>query len=784
MVRQIKFSVSGMNCAACQARVEQAAGKVDGVLSAVVNLSLATLEVSFDADGFKASDVQAAVLDAVSGAGYPIVVDDKTFKDKLLKMDAEAVDRILSLRWRFVWSLLCLIPLNFLAMYEMYFGWFGVEPPRFLVDTFGGTENLVLYGVVQLLLTIPVLIINREFFVVGFKHLFKGSANMDTLIALGGAASVLFGLYQLIYIAINLSANDVAAVEAFYHAYYFESAAMVLTIVYLGRMFDAMARRGTNNSQMALAMLLPSKITVVDDEQGSNPTKVSPNVLEVGDLFLISASDVVPADGIVVSGHVLVDEAFITGESIPVSISANKSNENVPNESKRNESKPSANDTRCDVVSGTVVTSGNAIVRSTGVGSNSTLSRVIELVETTNARKAPIANIADKVAGVFVPVVIGISIVTAIIWALLGQDIEFVISRMVAVLVVSCPCAMGLATPLAILLGTGASVKKGILFKSGEAVEQLARISDIALDKTGTITVGRPEVVLCDVDDEVLRDVALIEQNSSHPLARSVVTYAKDKGVFDATKIEKFIEVSEIPGKGMVSTVDGHKYLVGNNALLEDNGVLFDGELRRLETSLLVAREGKYVGAIYVADSAREDSKGAIEKLSEMGINVYMITGDKQSAARLIADEVGIDANRIVSEVRPEGKSEAVSSIKDRSEGLLAMVGDGINDAPALAASDVGIAIGSGSNIAVESAQVVLMNSNLSSLVDSITMSRRMLRIIKQNLMWAFLYNIILIPVAAGVFAGLGLVMSPMFAAAAMGFSSISVVLNSLRLSR
>lgn len=779
MVRQIKFSVSGMNCAACQARVEQAAGKVDGVLSAVVNLSLATLEVSFDADGFKASDVQAAVLEAVSGAGYPIVVDDKTFKDKLLKMDAEAVDRILSLRWRFVWSLLCLIPLNFLAMYEMYFGWFGVEPPRFLVDTFGGTENLVLYGVVQLLLTIPVLIINREFFVVGFKHLFKGSANMDTLIALGGAASVLFGLYQLIYIAINLSANDVAAVEAFYHAYYFESAAMVLTIVCLGRMFDAMARRGTNNSQMALAMLLPSKITVVDDEQGSNPTKVSPNVLEVGDLFLISAADVVPADGIVVSGHVLVDEAFITGESIPVSISANKSNENEPNESK-----PGANDTRCDVVSGTVVTSGNAIVRSTGVGSSSTLSRVIELVETTNARKAPIANIADKVAGVFVPVVIGISIVTAIVWALLGQDIEFVISRMVAVLVVSCPCAMGLATPLAILLGTGASVKKGILFKSGEAVEQLARISDIALDKTGTITVGRPEVVLCDVDDEVLRDVALIEQNSSHPLARSVVTYAKDKGVFDATKIEKFIEVSEIPGKGMVSTVDGHKYFVGNNALLEDNGVLFDGELRRLETSLLVARDGEYVGAIYVADSAREDSSGAIGKLSEMGINVYMITGDKQSAARLIADEVGIDANRIVSEVRPEGKSEAVSSIKDRSEGLLAMVGDGINDAPALAASDVGIAIGSGSNIAVESAQVVLMNSNLSSLVDSITMSKRMLRIIKQNLMWAFLYNIILIPVAAGVFAGLGLVMSPMFAAAAMGFSSISVVLNSLRLSR
>lgn len=779
MVRQIKFSVSGMNCAACQARVEQAAGKVDGVLSAVVNLSLATLEVSFDADGFKASDVQAAVLDAVSGAGYPIVVDDKTFKDKLLKMDAEAVDRILSLRWRFVWSLLCLIPLNFLAMYEMYFGWFGVEPPRFLVDTFGGTENLVLYGVVQLLLTIPVLIINREFFVVGFKHLFKGSANMDTLIALGGAASVLFGLYQLIYIAINLSANDVAAVEAFYHAYYFESAAMVLTIVCLGRMFDAMAKRGTNNSQMALAMLLPSKITVVDDEQGSNPTKVSPNVLEIGDLFLISAADVVPADGIVVSGHVSVDEAFITGESIPVSISANKSNKNEPNESK-----PSANDTRCDVVSGTVVTSGNAIVRSTGVGSNSTLSRVIELVETTNARKAPIANIADKVAGVFVPVVIGISIVTAIVWALLGQDIEFVISRMVAVLVVSCPCAMGLATPLAILLGTGASVKKGILFKSGEAVEQLARISDIALDKTGTITVGRPEVVLCDVDDEVLRDVALIEQNSSHPLARSVVTYAKDKGVFDATKIEKFIEVSEIPGKGMVSTVDGHKYLVGNNALLEDNGVLFEGELRRLETSLLVARDGEYVGAIYVADSAREDSSDAIGKLSEMGINVYMITGDKQSAARLIADEVGIDADRIVSEVRPEGKSEAVSSIKDRSEGLLAMVGDGINDAPALAASDVGIAIGSGSNIAVESAQVVLMNSNLSSLVDSITMSRRMLRIIKQNLMWAFLYNIILIPVAAGVFAGFGLVMSPMFAAAAMGFSSISVVLNSLRLSR
>ena len=545
------------------------------------------------------------------------------------------------------------------------------------------------------------------------------------------------------------------------------------------RLFDAMARRGTNNSQMALAMLLPSKITVVDDEQGSNPTKVSPNVLEVGDLFLISASDVVPADGIVVSGHVLVDEAFITGESIPVSISANKSNENEPNESK-----PSVNDTRCDVVSGTVVTSGNAIVRSTGVGSSSTLSRVIELVETTNARKAPIANIADKVAGVFVPVVIGISIVTAIVWALLGQDIEFVISRMVAVLVVSCPCAMGLATPLAILLGTGASVKKGILFKSGEAVEQLARISDIALDKTGTITVGRPEVVLCDVDDEVLRDVALIEQNSSHPLARSVVTYAKDKGVFDATKIEKFIEVSEIPGKGMVSTVDGREILVGNNALLEDNGVLFDGELRRLETSLLVARDGKFVGAIYVADSAREDSSCAIGKLSEMGINVYMITGDKQSAAMLIADEVGIDADRIVSEVRPEGKSEAVSSIKDRSEGLLAMVGDGINDAPALAASDVGIAIGSGSNIAVESAQVVLMNSNLSSLVDSITMSRRMLRIIKQNLMWAFLYNIILIPVAAGVFAGLGLVMSPMFAAAAMGFSSISVVLNSLRLSR
>ncbi len=718
------FDITGMSCSACSARVENVVGKLDGVRSVAVSLLRNTMCVDYDESAVSPEKIIAAVTGAGYGA-YP----EGTGPAR------NAGDEIRLMGRRLAASAVLLVILMYFSMGHM----FGLPMPA---------ENPAALGLIQLVLTAPILIINRKYFVNGFKALFRRSPNMDSLVALGAAASVGYSLYAMIRIFMGEG--------HFLHDLYFEGAAMIVTLISLGKFLEARSKRHTGDAIEKLVGLTPKTARLL---RNGEEVEVPVGQVEVGDILIVRGGESVPVDGAVVSGSGSVDESAITGESIPVSKKEGDS-----------------------LIGATVVSSGYFRLRAERVGPDTTLSQIIKLVEEAGSSKAPISKLADRVSGVFVPVVISIAIVTFIIWMLAGAGLGKALTFAIAVLVISCPCALGLATPTAIMVGTGKGAEKGILIKSAEALETLRAVKSVVLDKTGTVTVGRPAVTRVIMEPEDLPMAAAVEAMSGHPLSLAVTEYAKSEGI-ECPPAEKF---SAPEGLGISAEVRGQTVIAGNLRMMEEYGVdvsAYAAEAEAAanegETPLYFARDGKAMGLITVADPIKEDSAAAVAAMKELGLRVIMVTGDNEKTARAIAARAGID--EVIAGVLPAGKEGKIRDLQ--REGRVAMVGDGINDAPAMTRADVGLAIGGGTDVAIEAADIVLMRSSLMDAADAFRLSRATIRNIRQNLFWAFFYNVIGIPVAAGaLYVPLGLKLSPMLAAAAMSFSSVFVVTNALRL--
>ena len=751
------FDVTGMTCAACSARVEKAARAVDGVSDVAVNLLKNSMEV--DSDG--APETLSAVVAAVEKAGYGALPRQAKGAGPAGGVQAgapspmgTAAAEAKHVRQRLVVSFAFTIPLFYISMGHM-FGW---PLPGFLL----GERNIMAFGLTQLLLLAPVVFVNFKFFRVGFKTLFRGAPNMDSLIALGSTAATVYGVYALYRIAYALGAGDVHGAHAAGMDLYFESAAMILTLITLGKYFEARAK-GRTTDAIATLMDLAPKTAVRVSADGTQEQILADDVRE-GDVLAVRAGEGVPVDGVVVDGAASVDESAITGESVPV--------DKAPGD---------------PVTGATVNRTGYFTMRATRVGDDTTLAGIIRLVDEATSSKAPIEKIADRISGVFVPVVIVIALAAFAVWMVLGAGLEAALSHAISVLVISCPCALGLATPTAIMVGTGRGAKSGILVKSAEALEGAHDVRTVVLDKTGTVTEGAPSVT--DVitapgvpEERLLATALAVEHLSEHPLARAVCGFAQARGTAADARIEGFMQV---PGEGLSATVDGAAVLAGNLRMMEARGV-DAGEMgaraRRLaddgKTPLFFAADGRLLGVIAVADTVKPTSRAAVAELKAMGIRTVMLTGDNERTAAAIQREVGAD--EVIAGVLPEGKEREIRRLAQG--GRVAMVGDGINDAPALARADIGIAIGAGTDVAIESADVVLMRSDLMDVPAAIQLSRATLRNIKQNLFWALVYNAVCIPVAAGALAFVGVNLNPMIAAAAMSLSSVSVVSNALRL--
>ena len=751
------FDVTGMTCAACSARVEKAARAVDGVSDVAVNLLKNSMEV--DSDG--APETLSAVVAAVEKAGYGALPRQAKGAGPAGGVQAgapspmgTAAAEAKHVRQRLVVSFAFTIPLFYISMGHM-FGW---PLPGFLL----GERNIMAFGLTQLLLLAPVVFVNFKFFRVGFKTLFRGAPNMDSLIALGSTAATVYGVYALYRIAYALGAGDVHGAHAAGMDLYFESAAMILTLITLGKYFEARAK-GRTTDAIATLMDLAPKTAVRVSADGTQEQILADDVRE-GDVLAVRAGEGVPVDGVVVDGAASVDESAITGESVPV--------DKAPGD---------------PVTGATVNRTGYFTMRATRVGDDTTLAGIIRLVDEATSSKAPIEKIADRISGVFVPVVIVIALAAFAVWMVLGAGLEAALSHAISVLVISCPCALGLATPTAIMVGTGRGAKSGILVKSAEALEGAHDVRTVVLDKTGTVTEGAPSVT--DVitapgvpEERLLATALAVEHLSEHPLARAVCGFAQARGTAADARIEGFMQV---PGEGLSATVDGAAVLAGNLRMMEARGV-DAGEMgaraRRLaddgKTPLFFAADGRLLGVVAVADTVKPTSRAAVAELKAMGIRTVMLTGDNERTAAAIQREVGAD--EVIAGVLPEGKEREIRRLAQG--GRVAMVGDGINDAPALARADIGIAIGAGTDVAIESADVVLMRSDLMDVPAAIQLSRATLRNIKQNLVWALVYNAVCIPVAAGALAFVGVNLNPMIAAAAMSLSSVCVVSNALRL--
>ena len=661
---------------------------------------------------------------------------------------------------RLVSSIVLLIPLMYIAMGPMMY----LPVPSIFV----GMDNALISALTQLLITIPILFINRHFFQNGLKSLFHRAPNMDSLVAIGSGASLVYGIFAMFRMAYGFGHGDMAVVHEYAHALYFESAAMILTLVTVGKYLEAKSKSKTSDALGKLVDLAPKNAVVI---RGGVEQTIPAEQVIAGDIVVIRPGEGIPVDGVVTEGHGYVDQAAITGESIPV---------------EKNPGDP--------VISATINKNGTFRFQASKVGEDTTLSQIIRLVDEAGNSKAPIARLADKVSGVFVPTVIGIAIVTAIVWLLMGQNFEFALSNAISVLVISCPCALGLATPVAIMVGTGKAAEMGILIKSAESLENLHAVDTIVLDKTGTITSGHPsvtDVVVIDshiTEQTLLEEAAAVETGSEHPLAQAIVEYAKQAGI-SIPKAETFEAQA---GRGVKATVRGHAYLAGNTAFMEESHLLaadvraqkVRDAVKKLaeegKTPLLFARDGTIVGIFAVADTIRASSRAAIQQFSKMGLHVVMLTGDNRVTAEAIRRELGIE--KAISDVLPTEKEANIRALQEQGH-KVAMVGDGINDAPALTRADIGIAIGAGTDIAIESADVVLMKDSLEDVATAIDLSRAVVRNIHMNLFWAFFYNILGIPVAAGVlFPAFGLRLSPMIGSAAMSLSSVCVVTNALRL--
>lgn len=743
------FEITGMTCSACAAHIEKAVSKIKGVESVSVNLLANSMRARFDESLTNVADIVAAVGNAGYGASEkaksdkPSVSGAKDDKDGSKRARATR-----SMRVRLAVSLVFMAALMYVAMGHMA----GAPLPGFLT----GAENAVSYAFTQLLLTLPILYVNRAYYINGFKSLFKGAPNMDTLVATGSAASLVYGVYAIYKMSFALGHGDAHTAETFMHDLYFESAGMILALVTVGKYLETKSKQKTGDALAKLKKLAPATaIAIIDGAE----TEVPGETLRTGDEIAVKSGMSVPADAIVVSGNAFVDEAAVSGESVPVE--------------KREGDK---------LIGGTILKSGYLRARVSAVGSESVLQKIIALVEEAGASKAPIAKVADKVAGVFVPVVMSIALATFIGWAAGTKDIDTAIQTAIAVLVISCPCALGLATPVAIMVGTGKGAENGILIKSGEALERLHSVKYVVLDKTGTITSGKPCVDYVSVSDEVLQAVYSLEKKSEHPLGEAVVRYGEEKGLKELSTGD----FASLPGRGVTGEVNGKEYAVGNALLMRERGVNeeeFSRELRAVsdegKTPLLVECDGKYLGLIAATDAIKETSAEAIGHMKRMGIKTVMLTGDNARTANAVAKTAGVD--EVIAEVLPEDKERVVAKLS--LQGGVAMVGDGINDAPALMRADVGIAIGSGADIAVDSADVIIVKNDLMDVVNALRLSAKTMRNIKENLFWAFFYNALGIPLAAGVlFVPFGIKLNPMIGALAMSLSSLFVVGNALRL--
>lgn len=745
------FDITGMTCSACASRVTKAVSALGGIDDVNVNLLKNAMTVHFDESAVSASEIANAVIRAGYGAAPQTRKNGKNVgPDK--GPDPVAME-LQEMKHRLVVSLIFTIPLFYMVMGPMA----GLPLPGFLLKE----ENALVFALTQFLLTVPVMFVNFKFYRIGFKTLFSGSPNMDSLIAIGSGAAALFSVYAVYKMAFAVGQGDMATVQRFVKNLYFDSAAMILTLITLGKFFEARAKGKTSDAIAKLMDLAPKTATVIRD---GKEAVIAREYLLPGDILVVKAGESVPVDGVITEGNGFLDESALTGESLPL--------------------EKHGGDT---VTGATTNMSGHFLMRATRVGDDTTLAQIVRLVDEATSSKAPIARLADTISGYFVPVVIIIAVVATSTWLLFGYDLEFALSIGISVLVISCPCALGLATPTAIMVGTGRGAANGILLKSAEAIETAGVIDMIVLDKTGTVTEGRP--VVTDIvpsasvaEAELLAFAASLEKLSEHPLGAAIVQEAEKRGL-DCSKVEGF---TQTPGQGISGSIDGMRHFAGNAKMLLAEGVanslpeqaeIFASEGK---TVLFFVRGKKLAGIIAVADVIKQTSPQAVAELESMGVEVIMLTGDNAQTAEAVRRQTGI--GKVVADVLPQDKEREIRSLQGQGK-KVAMVGDGINDAPALARADVGIAIGAGTDVAIESADIVLMKSDLLDAVSAIQLSRAVMRTIRQNLFWAFFYNAIGIPVAAGVFyTAWGWTLSPIIAAAAMSFSSVSVVSNALRL--
>ena len=754
-IKKQKFSVTGMSCAACQANVQKAIEKLNGVNDVSVNLLSGSMLVEFDTEQLSADEIISAVATVGYGAALQADSDKTTYKSEWDKRREAAVLEDRRVKRRVISSICILIPLMYVSMGHMV----GLPLPWFL----SGNRFCLFAAVLQAVLTIAVMIINRKFFSSGVKGIVKRAPNMDSLVALGSAASFIYSAVTLYFMVKSYLDGDFASVAAQYHHLYFESAAMILSLVTVGKFLEARSKSKTNDSLEKLIDLAPKTATVLRD---GKETVIPAEELAVDDIIVIHPGDTLPADGIVVEGRGFINQSAVTGESLPVT-----------------------KDEGDAVICATQNVNGYFKFKATRVGGDTTLSQIIRLVDDAGNSKAPIARIADKVSGIFVPIVIIIAIITAAIWLIIGAGAETALLHAVSVLVISCPCALGLATPVAIMVGTGKAARLGILIHSAESLEQLHNVDTIVFDKTGTLTEGRPivtDVILYSKSiskDEFLKLAASLESASNHPYALAITEEFK-KQPSDYYEVVDFKNVS---GRGVGGIVDGHELIAGNAAFMKESGIkvsiIASGVAASLskkgKTSLMFAEDGAIIGIIALSDKIRETSKSAIEILKEMGVKTVMLTGDNRFVAETVKNELLIDD--AIAEVMPADKEAYVRRLQEDGR-CVAMMGDGINDAPALARADVGISVGAGTDIAIETSDVVLMKNSVFDVISAIKLSRAVIKNIKINLFWAFFYNIVGIPIAAGAFAFIGINLSPMLASAAMSLSSLFVVTNALRL--
>ena len=748
-----KYNITGMSCAACSAKVERVVGKLDGVENVSVNLLTNSMQVEYKEDKLSSNDIIKNIADAGYGASLATATKQKKEEKSIKKTNDDAIT---SMKFRLKVSIVFLAILMYFSMGSMI----GLPLPKFL----SGEGNPVGFALTQLLLVLPVMYVNRKYYISGFKSLFHLSPNMDTLIAVGTVAAFTYGVIAIYVMGYALNNADMHTVTEYRMNLYFESVSMILTLITLGKFFETGSKARTTDAISKLIDLSPKRANVLRD--GVEENILTEDVV-VGDIVIVRPGESIPVDGMIIEGSTSVDESAITGESIPVQ--------------KEKGDK---------LIAATINKNGSVRIKATEVGEDTAISRIIALVEEASSSKAPIAKMADKVAGVFVPVVMGISLITFIVWLALGYDFSFALNCAIAVLVISCPCSLGLATPVAIMVGTGKGAENGILIKSADALETTHSIDTVVLDKTGTVTEGKPvvtDILAFDIDEnEFLKLAAGVESASEHPLAEAIVEKAKEKNL----EIVSPTEFQAISGRGIVASVSGSKIIAGNEqAIKEQYGNSEDftevfkkgNELATQgKTPMYFGKDNKLLGIIAVADTIKKDSKEAIQALKNRNIDVVLLTGDHKNTAMAIAKEAGI--KKVIAEVLPTDKEEHIRELIKAGH-KVAMVGDGINDSPALARADVGIAIGAGTDIAIESADIVLMHSSLKDVATAIDLSKAVIRNIKQNLFWAFFYNSIGIPLAAGVFyLSLGWKLSPMFGAAAMGMSSVCVVSNALRL--